>query len=256
MPGGEFRSTTEPKIGRFTANTFKHRQLKYSALGGIAIFEGDIALGTVAQIEVVSNQPSIRVLVPEGMVVVGQQYRWPGRQIPYRIDPALSDPDRVTKAIAHWQDRTRITFVPLTSDSLNQFPNRVLFTAQGGCWSNIGMQGGEQIVSLGEGCTMGNAIHEIGHTVGLWHEQSRHDRDTYVTINHQNIQPGTEHNFDQQLTDGDDVGDYDYGSIMHYSAAAFSKNGQPTIVAKNGAPIGQREALSAGDIAALNAIYP
>jgi hypothetical protein len=65
-----------------------------------------------------------------------------------------------------------------------------------------------------------------------------------------------EHNFDQHIVDGDDIGPYDYGSIMHYPATAFSRNGQPTIVAKNGAPIGQREGLSAGDIAAMQALYP
>ena len=57
-------------------------------------------------------------------------------------------------------------------------------------------------------------------------------------------------------TDGDDVGPYDYGSIMHYPATAFSKNGQPTIVTKNGATIGQRQGLSPGDIAAVQSMYP
>jgi hypothetical protein len=85
------------------------------------------------------------------------------------------------------------------------------------------MQGdGQQTISLGAGCTTGSAIHEIGHAVGLWHEQSREDRDLFVTINWQNIEPGKEHNFDQHITDGDDIGTYDYGSIMHYPRTAFS----------------------------------
>lgn len=49
-----------------------------------------------------------------------------------------------------------------------------------------------------------------------------------------NFFAGTENNFEKassQTTDNFGVG-YDYGSVMHYSGNAFSKNGQPTIVAK------------------------
>ena len=119
------------------------------------------------------------------------------------------------------------------------------------------MQGGQQTISLGAGCSTGNAIHEIGHTVGLWHEQSREDRDLFVAINWQNIQTGMSAQFNQHITDGDDLGGYDYGSIMHYPRTAFSSNGQETITPTDpNAQIGQRNGLSAGDIAAVAAMYP
>lgn len=252
----EFRSSPNFKVGRISANTFQHREVKYAPLGGLAVFEGDIVLGTVAAIEAVSKKPEVMKLTPQGIAIKGSQYRWPEGKIPYRIDSNFPEPERVTKAIEHWEANTKIRFIALTSENLNQFQDRVLFISGNGCYSYVGRQGGEQEISLGAGCTLGNAIHEIGHTVGLWHEQSRGDRDQYVTINYQNIVSGMEHNFDQHITDGDDLGPYDYDSVMHYPTWAFSKNDQPTIVAKNGAPIGQREGLDAGDIAAVKAIYP
>ena len=72
--------------------------------------------------------------------------------------------------------------------------------------------------------------HEIGHTVGLWHEQSREDRDKFIEIIWENVQDGKQPdgtydptkdaraNFDQHITDGDQIGIYDYCSIMHYGA--------------------------------------
>ena len=43
---------------------------------------------------------------------------------------------------------------------------------------------------------------------------------------------------------------------MHYGGTAFSRNGQATIVPFGGQAIGQRNGLSAGDIAAVRALYP
>jgi hypothetical protein len=120
------------------------------------------------------------------------------------------------------------------------------------------MQGGQQTISLGPDCSLGNAIHEIGHAIGLWHEQSREDRDLFVTINWQNVQPGMAAQFNQHIIDGDDFGGYDYGSIMHYPRNAFAVNRQIDTITPTdpNAQIGQRNGLSAGDIAGVRAMYP
>ena len=77
-----------------------------------------------------------------------------------------------------------------------------------------------------------------------------------MTVNTTNIRAGDEFNFEQTRMLGEDVGAYDYGSIMHYPRMAFSKDGQPTIVPKKDVEIGQRRGLSDGDVATVASLYP
>lgn len=249
---GEFHSSNQIRTGLIRGTTFHHRAVQYAVVDGQAIFEGDIVLGTEEQ--VARNTEQLRAeatgQVAAGVVITGSQFRWPNCRIPFTIDATLPDQQRVTDAIAHWQQHTSYRFVARTAEA-----DYVTFQPSTGCSSAVGRQGGQQFVNLGSSCSTGNAIHEIGHVVGLWHEQSRADRDTFVTIHWDKIQPGLEHNFDQHITDGDDVGTYDYGSIMHYPRNAFSIDGGDTITPVDpAAQIGQRTALSAGDIAAAASI--
>ncbi|KAJ1346497.1 Astacin (Peptidase M12A) [Parelaphostrongylus tenuis] len=67
--------------------------------------------------------------------------------------------------------------------------DRVMVVESVGCWSHIGRIGGQQLLSLGAGCEhIGIAVHEIGHALGLFHTQSRHDRDQFITLYENNIQ--------------------------------------------------------------------
>jgi len=129
-----------------------------------------------------------------------------------------------------------------------------------GCFSYVGQTGlTSQALQLAEpGCaSLGTVLHELGHALGMAHEQERPDRNRYVTIRWQNIQRGRESNFD--LERNAYTGQpYDYYSVMHYGRTAFSANGRPTISTPGGqydAVIGQDVGLSQADADQLAAMY-
>lgn len=70
--------------------------------------------------------------------------------------------------------------------------------------------------------------------LGFYHMQSAHDRDDYVTINWANMLPRSKPNFVKypSYVVSHFGTTYDYDSVMHYSASAFSNNGEPTIMPK------------------------
>ncbi len=120
--------------------------------------------------------------------------------------------------------------------------------------------------------SVGSALHELGHTLGLWHEHSRLDRDNFIEILYHNLRkPEYAKHFtkvsEEMFHSVPDVG-YDIESIMHYSPQAFVKKGSSLISIKikenvslkglscsKRLPMGQRQRLSYKDKKRLNLLY-
>ncbi|OWF49562.1 Zinc metalloproteinase nas-4 [Mizuhopecten yessoensis] len=102
-------------------------------------------------------------------------------------------------------------------------------------------------------------MHELTHAVGFFHEQSRYDRDKYVEVRWENIMDGKDRDFVAESRNILNTlnAPYDYGSIMHYGAYTFSKNGNPALKAlfDDKGTMGQRDGFSAVDIWKINKLY-
>ncbi|GGJ37617.1 M12 family metallopeptidase [Deinococcus roseus] len=238
---GKPDGTVQVKLGQFD------RTVTAELHGNKVLFEGDILLAELSNSDIQKNST----------VIANTGGLWPSARIPYTFASNVSSTVRshVQSAINTYNAYTKVRIVPRASEK-----NYVRVIVDNGCYSYVGRIGGAQALSLSTGgCGVAGAIHEFGHALGLWHEQSRKDRDQYVTIVWANIQSGTEHNF-QIESNSRAVGAYDFDSIMHYPAKAFSINGQATIVPKNSSiplsRLGAAKTLSSGDIAGIKSLYP
>lgn len=215
------------------------------------IYEGDIFLDRSTQ----SLLQSLRRR-PVRSAISSPNKKWSSNVIPYTFGGVSSRVrEAVELAIRDIEEHTCIRFVTRKNEE-----DYIYIVSRGKyCWSSIGRSGGKQRLSLGKGCERkGTAIHEFMHALGFFHEQSRLDRDKYVTIYWNNIEKDQQFNF-QKYNHGDaDPLDlpYDYGSVMHYRKYAFTGNGFPTVVPKEKwATIGQRKGLSEIDIKKINKFY-
>jgi astacin len=231
--------------------TFNSKVVECSIVNGKVIFEGDIYIDSINKIK----EKGSHFEVERGVIIPENEFRWPEGLVSYEIDTNLPNKQRITDAINHIEEKTKIRFIKRDSQNAAKYPNYVYFFDDDGCYSAIGMRGGKQIVSLGPNCTAGNCIHELCHTLGMWHEQSREDRDDHIQIKWENIDERYIHNFNQHVNDGDDIGNYDYGSILHYGKDFFTKNGNLTIMTPHGEQIGQRIGLSETDIETIKYMY-
>lgn len=151
-------------------------------------------------------------------------------------------PDRryiAQQAMLHWQANSNIRFYNATDqptvDPTYGFAYPYIeFTNSNVNNSHVGRQaaGGKQIINLAAYQPTSVAIHEIGHAIGLFHEQSRYDRDSYVNVNLSNVPAGNQHNFQKVTTNYYAIGAMDFSSVMIYGSFDFAINPSIPVLTK------------------------
>jgi len=246
---------------------------------GYVLIEGDIQIPVQHYNNLINGEP-------QAEATFGSARYWSANTVPYDFvtsgSGAVSSANQTAaiNAMSAIATRAGVTFRAATALDLN----RIRFQQSSFNNSPVGVRGGAQIINIS---SWGNSIiicHEIYHSLGFWHEQSRADRETYITINSSSI-CGTASSgpcapsscqgcqdssgtfisclFNFNIEAGTSTyGPYDFDSFMHYGRNDFSCNQADTILVKEpwraqwqGA-IGQRTHFSYFDSITGRAIYP
>ncbi|KAH6942999.1 hypothetical protein HPB50_013583 [Hyalomma asiaticum] len=184
---------------------------------------------------------------------------WPDGFIPYTTDSKLGSKDNLAKireAMDSIEEKTCLRFVPRKDQK-----DYVKLRSLRGCYSYLGRNGGEQALSLGDGCLYkGTIVHELLHAVGFYHEHTRPDRDEYVDVFLDNVLSKHKRQFTK--IDPDKIRSltpFDYDSIMLYGSDAFTRRkGLHTIVAKDGTlltAVYEKPGLSDSDVRRIEMLY-
>lgn len=222
------------------------QEITYERKNGMNFFQGDIVLS--------DQQLAEGGTASKGGVTYS---RWPNRTIYYTIAGNMGsiNVNKINTAVNEYNSKTNARWVQRTNQS--NYVEFIFGSSNGSDgWAHIGYQGGKQTISLDQYISVGSVIHEMGHTVGLYHEHARQDRDQYVSIQWGNIQDGQAYNFNK-YTSGTDIGPFNINSVMMYWPTSYSKNGLPTIKRADGTNFTyNRTGFTTGDINTINAMYP
>ncbi|XP_071157171.1 uncharacterized protein [Mytilus edulis] len=183
---------------------------------------------------------------------------WTDGIVPYWINSAFSANQRtvIINAIADFNDKTCVNWIPYDNNTHIHYVEFVIDTKN--CYSYVGkMSAIPQLIGLTNGCVnTGTIIHEMLHAIGSWHEQSRQDRNNYMTVDMDNIQDGRGANFYIRQTSIDSP--FDPASNVMYGIYAFTKNGDKTEIFHDWRQeflAGTGKTLSFYDVADVTAAY-
>lgn len=214
--------------------------------GGVAVTQGDIIIGEL--------DPEAHIQAFSGQVPEPQVRPWPTNEIPYFVQADLPNKERVIEALQMFTG-TRVRFIPY-----NNHRDAIVFERkEGACKSYVGYIGGLQKIYLSDQCGVTEVAHEIMHSLGFVHEQNRSDRDNFIEVFWNNINPAEKVNFEKFSGSAMKItgsSSFDFESIMIYPDTMFSSNQSSTMKAiVEEQKINPSDTLSAKDIERINAIY-
>ncbi len=245
----------------FRTGFYGGRSVKFMERNGWAIVDGDIIIGRAS--DMTDSQNAIGIAQTDHM--------WPKVggvfQVPYvitsgnaNVPTAISYANSTFAGVIQWVPRTSETDYVNFDFDINDH--------SGSGVSAAGRAGGEQDLAGSIDMNVETLLHEMGHAYGLLHEQSRSDRDTYIEFHPENMSDAYRQSsyflpdYFQLDADIQNIGLYDYASVMHYYWNNFAKNEGPVFeTIPHGMQIAQYPVsastgnYSEGDIDAIKRIY-
>ena len=220
----------------------------YMNVHGLAIAEGDIVLGQHADVQketlrnlrelahgldanaVGLDPKTLDTVSPMNLPATGSgtihpfslglSKLWPNKTVAFDIDPAIAPAQvaSVQQAARIWNALGIVTFKRVTSLQPDAEVLHVLSAGadtSGVCATSQPGHNVKNTTFLSPDCSLFQIVHEFGHVLGLRHEQSRADRDTYLAVDTSKILDRYKPNFDPQPGNFNGT-TYDPCSIMQY----------------------------------------
>ncbi|WP_168202393.1 M12 family metallopeptidase [Pedobacter sp. KBS0701] len=180
--------------------------ISYERVDGRNIFNGDMV---IPDEQITTKLPEVTT---EGHGPAGA-YKWPNHKVSYRFASGFTtaQTNTILTAMADWTAKSGIIFEAVTSG--------YYLTIQPGSANNctVGYVSGATM-NLSNPEAKGIVVHELGHAIGLHHEQLRADRDAYIAVKWDNITTAAQSGYNKLTGMNYGGTTFDISSIMLYGS--------------------------------------